>query len=171
MSLLNKDSIFDSISQHYSYVTAPESIRPIYDRCLVRDIPDAEFQGSIVIPESARNNDSGLRLGIVVAVGNGDRWLEKGFRPGASEPRRAAVVVCECGHHEKMHDRYGCGLITGEAEDTVVCECATFNPRLPMEVEPGDKICYDRRRECELFIDGERYSLIHQEQSIFAVLE
>lgn len=42
--------------------------------------------------------------------------------------------------------------------------------RLPMSVRPGDRVLYNRRREAEFFIDGERYSLIHEEQSCLALL-
>lgn len=42
--------------------------------------------------------------------------------------------------------------------------------RLPMSVEAGDRVLYNRRREAEFFINGNRYSLIHEEQSCFALL-
>ena len=42
--------------------------------------------------------------------------------------------------------------------------------RIPMSVRPGDTILYNRRREAEFFIQGERYSLIHEEQSAYALL-
>lgn len=175
MSLLNKDSIFEGLSQYSA--TAPSEIRPIYDRCLVRDIPDSEMVGSVVIPQSLLNNGSGLRLGIIVAVGNGDRWIEKGWNNAAQEARRAAITVCQCGHHEKIHSVHGthgkraCLMVDGQGEEFDYCPCKNFSPRLPMDVAPGDKVVYDRRKECEIYIHGERYSLIHQEQSIMAVIE
>lgn len=134
MSLLNKSSIFDGADQFISH--DPKDVRPIYDRVLVREIPEPETRGSIFIPQSALGKP-GLRIGEVVAVGKGDRWIEKGWREGESEPRRSALKV----------------------------------DRLPMDVKPGDRVVYDRRTECEVYLQGEPYSLIHQEQSIFCVLE
>jgi len=175
-SSLIKEHIFDESSQWRDDID-PKDIKLIYDRVLVKDLPDDDTHGSIILPPSTLNKGAGLRLGVVMAVGGGDRWIEKGFRPGDSEPRRAAVTMCQCGHHEKIHSqvlengRKPCLFVRGEADEYQECPCKDFNPRLMMEVKPGDIVAYDRRKECELYINHERYSLIHQEQSIYAVIE
>ncbi len=40
-----------------------------------------------------------------------------------------------------------------------------------MEVKPGMKVLYDRRKEAEFFVGGQRYGIINEEQSCFAILE
>lgn len=133
-SLLHKKSIFESHQQILDII--PEHIRPLEDRVLVRDIPDEEMVGSLVAPETARDRDLNRR-GIVVAVGLGDRFYEKGKN-----------------------------TITGE-----VIRKAVKGGRLPMEVKVGDRVIFNRRKDMEFFVDGERYNFVNEEQSILAILE
>lgn len=162
-SLANKESIFESYSQVIE--VSPDSIRPIYDRVLVREIPREEKEGSLFLPETSRDNKK-IRTGIVVAVGLGDKAKE--FIPdqknvnsdGRPWIQYYAYEVCWCGHHESDHHEF-----------CYQCDCKAFDGRAPMSVKPGDRVLYDRRREAEIFIDGEKYSLIHEEQSILAVIE
>ncbi len=41
----------------------------------------------------------------------------------------------------------------------------------PMSVKPGDKVLYDRRREAEVEIRGQMYSLVYETQSVLAILD
>jgi chaperonin GroES len=136
MSLKHKTSIFESGDQYLNY--SPQDIRPLGDRVLVRDLPDQEKIDSIWLPQG-HARDNGLRFGVVVAIGKGDKWLDCGWPAGKPEPVLKALAD---------------GL-----------------ERLPMDVKPGDKILYDQRKEAEVFIDGERFTLIHQQQSIIGILE
>ena len=43
--------------------------------------------------------------------------------------------------------------------------------RAPMYCQVGDTVLYDRRREAELYINGERHSLVHEEQSVYGILD
>jgi co-chaperonin GroES (HSP10) len=173
MSLKEKYSIFEDGSQYFSI--DPHDIRLLHDRILVRDIPDPEKIGSIIVPTSSEA--AGLRFGEVIAVGPGDKWIEKGLDENGN-PKRASVAMCECGHHSAIHSEgtWGAGarpclMVDGLGEDFDYCQCKDFNPRLPMDVKPGDIVIFDRRRECEVYIEGDRYALIHQEQSVLAVLD
>lgn len=133
-SLLHKHGIFESHQQILDII--PEHIRPLEDRVLVRDIPDEEMVGPVYSPETARDRDMNRR-GIVVAVGLGDRFYEKGKNP-----------------------------ITGEVIRKVI-----KGGRLPMEVKVGDRVIFNRRKDMEFFVGGERYNFVNEEQSILAVIE
>jgi len=115
-----------------------EQVKPCGSNVLIKDLPDDDKIGSIVIPE---NHKSELRrIGIVVAVGPGDKWIQG--RPkikGTSKPTYRALP-----------------------EGT---------ERLEMECKPGDRVLFDRRRHREIYIEGERYSLVYEAQSVLAILE
>ena len=175
MKTQDKTSIFDGLSQHAAI--DPETIRPIYDRVLVRDLGDAERIGSIFIPECARDQVQ-LRIGVVVAVGPGDAWTEHGL-DAQGEPRRRSIKrdchICGGGgrlNYFQPPER--CTACDGTGKLSRWFDIRTYKYeklRLPMICKPGDRIVFDRRREAELYIDGQRYSLCHEEQSVFAVLE
>lgn len=158
-TLKGKESIFDSPSQRIDEII-PAHIRPMEDLVVVKDIPDEEAIGSIVIPNSARDRDQNRR-GLVVAVGLGDRFYEKGKDPITGEIRRRTVGMCECGCPKWKHVTHWC----------MDCECNNFSPRLPMEVKVGDRVLFNRRKDMEFFIDGDRYNFVHEEQSILAILD
>lgn len=113
------------------------AIRPLFDRVIVRDIPDEDRVGSIFLPEAHINNRAGLRMGVVVAVGDGDKWVEAGL-DNYGNPKRKGLKGID---------------------------------RLSMSVKVGDKVLYDRRREAEIYIDGQRLSIVNESQSIVGVLE
>lgn len=70
--------IFYGISNRLDHVR-PEDVRMIYDRVMVRALAPEEMIGSIEIPQYLRNDLPGLKIGIVLAVGPGDRWSEHGL--------------------------------------------------------------------------------------------
>jgi co-chaperonin GroES (HSP10) len=154
-------NIFQSNAQLLSGID-PAKIRPIIDRVIIEDIPDPEKIGSIVIPQGVEigvGKKGLLRLGRVVAVGPGDKWIEVGFDRHDDVRRRAVKIPCP-----------NC---EGESIDCPTCDDTGIDPegRLPMDVKPGDVCIVDRRKESEFFIEGKRFSIIHQQQSILAVVE
>ncbi len=81
--------------------------------------------------------------GLVVAVGPGDRWnYGKPRDDGPNRPPYRPVVA--------MHDG---------------------SERFPMHVKPGDHILYDRRPWGDIVLDGQEYTVLHEEQHIAAVIE
>ena len=142
--------IFDGLSQHLPH--NPENVRLISDRCLIRDLGDAEKIGTIFIPESARDTNGAigkgglLRLGVVVAVGPGDNIVE---------------WVDPDGHGAEFGVEIKRRLIEKDGVPITV----------PPQVSVGDKVIYDRRKSEEVYLEGQRYQLSHAEQAVLAVVE
>ena len=159
---LSRGGMFDSLSQIIE--DDPASIRPIHDRLLVRDVPDAEKSaGGIVLtaaPSLGGLGKSGrMRLGDVVATGKGDpyfQWMEKG----------------------KVKIRaYPCAWIsTGDCVDYVTGPCPRCEGRgfshVDLIVKPGDRVVIDRRKEAEfqIGIGGARYTLCHEQQAVYGIM-
>jgi co-chaperonin GroES (HSP10) len=97
-----------------------------------------------------------------VAVGLGDKWIEHLQKIGP--PKRTRVTMCAGGHSQETPDQIGECWWLG-------CDCTKFTPRLKMQCKVGDKVIYDKRRDLELHIGGETYSLVNEEQAILAVIE
>lgn len=165
-------NIFKSNAQFVHGLKA-DGIKPIWDRLLIRDIPDPDKIGSIFVPETAAERGLGknglLRLGLVVAVGPGDKFTrEKVMRDnttGAHYVKRKALgacLACKTPPYGWSADEWsmGCSACTGDGVR-----------RWPMYCKVGDTVLYDRRKESELFIDGERFCLLHEEQAVMAVME
>lgn len=193
MSLINKTDIYDSPSQILDI--DPATIRLLSDRCLIRDLGDPEKIGSIFIPEIARplaRDEWGtLRIGLVVAVGVGDRFIECGIEKSPTEAprvrRRLITVPCGCEpmsaeraemFGRKRGQRYWfdvanyCVVELPEGKKCPICHDTGRVPiTVPPQCQPGDKVLYSRRREAEFVVNGERLSLINAEQSVLAVLE
>jgi chaperonin GroES len=124
----------------------PEAIEPLFDRVLLKDVPDEEMLQGIFIPEMARfgvGKNGLLREAVVVAVGPGDKQFERMVRTGA---KMARLKVTHW---------------TGRA----------IGWRTDLQVKVGDRVITDRRKEAELYIDGERYQLVYEQQAILAVLQ
>jgi co-chaperonin GroES (HSP10) len=181
-------NIFESPSQRLEGVD-PATIRLIEDRVLIRDLGDVEKVGSIIIPETARGDSAvgspRLRLGLVIAVGPGDKFVEKGFDEHTGQVLRVAVTVaCSCGMLERLGKACGVEIQKynprkwfdirkyefvelGPGEACPLCHDTGRAPvTVPPQCQPGDKVLYDRRREAE-----HRYVLCHAEQAVFAVVE
>ena len=124
----------------------PSEIKPIRSRVLIRDAHQDEQIGSVILPPATagrgcvagKDSPDQKRIGIVVAVGPGDKYIEMGI---------------------------------GAWGELVVKGLAAGVAHLPMEVKPGDKVLYDRRREAEFYMEGVRYSLVYEEQSVLGVFE
>lgn len=162
-SLRNKKSIFDTIEQRVDHVD-PTSIKLAGDRCLLRDIPGTDRLGSIWLPEVCRDQER-LRQAEVVAVGPGDVVLEAPVdqtnydADGYVRLKRRRVKCWRCKGEAFEGRPFGCAACEG-----------TGYGRLPMDVQPGQRVLYSRRLESEIFINGNRYSMAHAEQAIFAIL-
>jgi co-chaperonin GroES (HSP10) len=147
MKTLDRTSIYDSPSQLLDHLD-PSQIRPIHDRVLIRDIHDDDKIGSIFLPERDDHwsgTKDHARLGVVVAVGLGDKWLESWGRWVES--------------NGKVHTFLRQKALTTESR------------RWPMQCKPGDKVIVDRRRDEEIYIAGDRYYLCHEEQAILGIIE
>ena len=164
-----KESIYEGLSQFLQ--SDPANIRLLEDRVLIRDLGEQERVGSIIIPETAAARGVGkagmLRLGVVVAVGPGDKFKELGLDESGAVRRKLLTErcpECETGRFfdAKAYEYVPCPKCGGTTRAPAV---------MPTECKPGDRVIYDRRREAELLWKGETYSLIHEEQSILAVLE
>lgn len=170
MSLAGKSSIFEGISNQFAI--DPASIRLISDRVLLKDLGDAEKEGSIIIPPAFRerglNEFNTYRMGLVIAVGPGDRFRELGVTD-ENEVRRMLLTE-------------PCGWCAGEGKHFDIRSYSIVNCRLcngtgregvcvPPQCVPGDKVLYEKRLECEVYLNGERYVLCHAEQAVIAILE
>ena len=105
MSLKAKTSIFETGDQYFNGIN-PYEIKPVGDRLVIKDLGEEIKQGSIFIPGGARRGQ--IRTGEVVAVGDGDRWLDKGFGRDRQEPRLLSIktpsgrIPCECKVGDKV---------------------------------------------------------------------
>lgn len=167
-SALIRTSIFDETSQWLRNID-PAKIGLLGDRCLIRDLPEDEKAGSLWIPEMCQNNET-LRQGIVVAVGPGDNCIEKPVddRRITSDGRpvlKRKSVTQPCPE-----------IATGDCVEYVTGPClicggdGKIPGRLPMTVRLGDRVLYTRRRDEEFYVNGERISLVHEQQAVLAVL-
>lgn len=139
-SIKDKRSIFDTIEQRVDWID-PAAIRLQGDRVLLRDIPGVDRIGLIWLPERCQDQEI-LRQSEVVAVGPGDSCIERPI-------------------HQDRYDSEGRVQLR-----RLPLECE----RLPMSVRPGQRVLYSRRLEAEVFINGERYAMVHEEQAIFAIM-
>lgn len=183
-SLENVDTnIFRSNSQFVHNLDAT-LIKPLWDRCLIRDIPDPDRIGSIWIPETAAERGVGkeglLRIGVVVAVGPGDKftreWVERDHLTGQHHVQRKALGRCpDCEAPGFQITRYVDPPYNEQYPAFTYKVCPTCSGdgirRWPMQCKVGDKVIVDRRKEAEFYVNGERLYLVHEEQAILAVLE
>jgi co-chaperonin GroES (HSP10) len=164
MNLRTSESIFAGISQFLEH--APGDITPIGDRVLVRDMGPFNASATVAISERANDKEQ-LRLGLVLAVGIGDSVSEHGLDADGRVRRRLLTrpcKQCETGYFfdARQYKRVPCPSCHGERRVPVV---------VPPQCNVGDKILYDRRKEAEFVVNGEKLSLIHAEQSVWAVVE
>lgn len=176
-------TIFDSPSQRIS--VDPATIRMLQDRCLIRDLPqDDSRYGSLVLPETAQHGGVGkqgnLRIGVVIAVGIGDQFLEVGLDAQGSVRRK--LITKPCDHCEGVGFDPNCpalpSLVEWDGQIRALgagCPACNGEGRIPVVIptqcKVGEIVCYDRRRECEVVIDGIRYSLLYSEQSVLGVID
>lgn len=174
MSLKNKTSIFESRSQVMELID-PATVKPVWDRVLLRDVEDQDKIGSIWIPETAAERGVGkggnLRLGIVVSTGRGDKFIEEGVMAENGLPKRHQLGPCRaCQGLKTTHY----DVVNHSWDNTQEFPCNVCQgdgmARWPMYCSVGDTVIYDRRKECEIYFYGQRHTLIHEEQSVFAVI-
>lgn len=154
----------------------PAQIRLLSDRCLIRDLPqDDSRSGSLVVPETAQNGGVGkggnFRIGLVVAVGEGDRFSEHGLDAEGAVRRRLLTAQCRDCDGNGVTVLGGC--CENVPEERIACdECE--NGRVPIVVPPqckvGDTVLYDRRRQEQMYFNGVLHQLCHAEQGVLAVL-
>lgn len=174
MSLKNKEHIFQSTSQRVDHIDI-STIRLLADRCLIRDLGNPTESNGIVIPETCQDSRAqqewgDLRIGLVLAVGPGDAYIENGVTDDGQVLRKAILSsdLCPvCMGRAAFFDM--------QAYEKVDCpECYGYG-KWPVTVPPqcsvGDKVLYSVRREAEFVVNGERLSLIFAEQSVVAVIE
>lgn len=161
----------------------PGRIKPCFDRLLLREIKDPKKIGSIFIPETAAERGVGknglARLGVVVAVGPGDPWAKEKVIKGTTEVVRKALGAClECKNSPnpgflRWRVSGGPDGPHGEWSDWEKCYgCAGDGiRRWPMYCRVGDVVIYDVRKEAQIFINGETFTLLHEEQSILGIIE
>lgn len=172
MSLAGKSSIFEGISNEFAL--DPGSIKLISDRVLLKDLGDAEKEGSIIIPDRYRergvNQFGTYRLGLVIAVGPGDRFREMGVTDEGQVLRKMLTAPCvACGATGVMIEVWP---LTGNYLICPTCQGSTRVPVcVPPQCAPGDKVLYEKRLECEVYLNGERYVICHAEQAVIAILE
>lgn len=167
-SLKHKHGIFESYQQILDW--DPLRIRLIEDRLLIRDVPDEPEINGIVKPDNIETGvgKNGLyRIGIVVATGPGNKFIEVGTE-GYGEDMR--VIRRRIGRRCEFCK--GTGLLFVDIEDSMSCICDSgFMPiTIPCTCKPGDRVIYERRKEAEVFIDGVRYGLVYEEQACLAIL-
>ncbi len=179
------ENIFESNSQLLFSLNA-EDIRMLFDRILIRDQKDPGKVGSIWIPETAAERGVGkrglLRIGVVVAVGPGDPWAREKMAKGSTQVMRKSLGECEtcagCGQIKTFRSSGGMGMVAPASwskQDVPVETCPACKGdgirRHPMYCKPGDTVIYDRRKEGEIFINGERFGILHEEQAVLAILD
>lgn len=169
-----KDSIFDEVSQLMPGLD-PHDIRPIHDRVLIQDLPDEQQIGSIIIPDTAQERGVGkkglLRIGLVIAVGRGDKWAAEWVERNEVKRRPlGACMACKGSGSTSYEIRTDTYHHDGTNFPCEVCKGDGIR-RWRMYVKRGDRVIFDRRKEAEIFIEGIRYCLVHEEQAILAVLE
>lgn len=172
--------LFDELSQHIQNVDAAD-VRPVFDRCLVRDIPDEDQIGSIIVPETAGPIGVGkkglLRLGEVVAIGPGDPWQSERYDKETKRVVRKALGACKAcdGTGVVPYGKFGVKVFVEGVEDPSDVECLDCNGdgvhRWEMQVKVGDRVIFDVRKEALFHIGGEDLYLIYEQQSILAVVE
>ncbi len=164
-SLKHKHGIFESYRQALDW--DPLRIRLIEDRLLIRDVPDEKEINGLVVPDNIETGvgKNGLyRIGIIVATGPGNKFIEVGTE-GYGEDMRVIrrKITRRCGACEFLKCDAGCNCTlcdgTGREDITVPCTC-----------KPGDRVIYERRKEAEVFIDGVRYGLVYEEQAVLMIL-
>lgn len=179
MSLKGHSSIFESPSQRVDHID-PTTIKLLSDRALIRDLGDPTmYAGCIIIPETCRESRAqqewgNLRIGEVLAVGPGDRWLETWVGEDGSVGRKQLMGTCPlcegCGR--TYFDIRAYKTLPGGDGKCGECDGAGKVPVcVPPQCKPGDRVLFSRRREAEFIINGDKYSLVNSEQSVVAVLE
>lgn len=132
-----------------------DTLTPLADMVLVRRLPEEEKTASgLILPQSGRDKREGLRVGVVLRVGRGDRW-QVPYSDDLFQNRpfgRNDTMTCCIGPDGKPKYLFMSG-------------------RHPMSVKPGDRVVYARCPDNDVRINGEDLVLLREEQHVLAVLE
>jgi co-chaperonin GroES (HSP10) len=164
-------SIFEGLSQHVDVDLT--RLRLIEDRVLVKDLGDVDQIGSIFVPENVDHmrglgHQGNWRLGQVVAIGPGRTYHEWNGNEFGGWKRRLYTKPCEaCEGHGRFFDMKDyeyrrCPKCKG---DKVVAVCD------PPQCAVGDRVIFERRKECDVYINRELHCLVYAGQSILGVVE
>ena len=141
--------------KRYYSDAGPENLNLMGDLVLVKP-EQQEFEGRIYIPPSARPERGEMLHGEVVACGPGDRLIP--------------ILCLNC-----TEERY---LMLGKLLPSCHCSCPDWRilrgekeGRRALGVKVGDKVLYWRSPANQVTLQGIQYELIHEEQSVVAVLE
>jgi co-chaperonin GroES (HSP10) len=140
----------------YSSGTVDE-LRLLADHVLVRPLTPPAMDGSIHIPQSAKQD----RYGEVVKCGPGDKVTQH----WCSECGRdlwPVLALFPLPENEFAH-RYGYCIVCNVETPVIL--------RHHMNVKPGDRILYGPRPWATVRLEGVDYEILHEEQHILAVLE
>lgn len=164
-----KHDIFESHQQHV--VFDPAKIRLQEDRLLIKDVPEIETEGSLIVPETAAPRGVGkqglYREGIVVAVGPGNRFIEL----GAEEYRGEVIGIRRRRITQACLDCWPWAGTVATAGQCSTCDgSGRVGITVPCSCKPGDRVVYERRKEAEFYVGGVRYSLVYESQAVIGVL-
>jgi co-chaperonin GroES (HSP10) len=152
-----------------------DRLTPQGDLVCIRRLPDADREGRIWIPDTARDfkrpkySNMFERRGEVVAVGPGDLAHE--------------VACAECGfretrttHVEQRDDSGGSHTVHVMSDSCPHCRgrmtLTGRTERRSMEgLKVGDEVLYQRSPKNEVILDGIEYVFIHAEHLVDAVIE
>lgn len=123
----------------YRTALKPADITPLGDRVLVRHLSHQEKIGAIFIPPVAQEK---------ATYTHNQGYVFRGV---------VVAVGAGCDYIERLNK-----AATRWVKRRMPCV-------VPPSVKVGDVILFERRRESELILDGEMYTLCHDDQSILAV--
>ena len=110
-------------------------LRPYGDFVLIKRLREKEYAGAIWIPEeSLRSMNTGIRRGVVLAIGPGDKLWEKWTH-----------------YSDSVHPRQ-------------LWPLEYSGKRCGMDVQVGDEVLYPRTPANEVRLNGEEYCFIHEEE-------
>lgn len=140
-----------------SIATDIAAFQPLGDFVLVKRATAPHVDTFLALPEG-RSEEPGYRRGIVVAIGPGDKLPQ------------CEHECCAC-HDHFFSWAAKFGKCRKCQEDYRVTITWHSNRRAEMYVRPGDEVVYTRAPANDVILNGEEYTVLHQQQHIIAVLE
>lgn len=125
--------ILPSAWQHTAHID-PTTIRPMAGRVLIRDEHDDSQIGSVLIPENSEHKERN-RIGRIVAVGNGDRWIELSRRGAYGRLRLKSFDGAE---RRPMQTKPGDRVLYSRRRE---CEIEITGERLQLCYEEQSVLC------------------------------
>jgi len=156
--------------RHVGVDSPIEHVRPLGDFVLVRPLKlDAEtYSGALVLPESARIPERGLRRGVVVACGPGDKAMGLRCNDCMADYTSTLKQIGE----SQIFAASSCPRCGSTTRHWIVNQYLEIvETRRPMHVKPGDTVVYPRVPANGARIGNEDLVLLHEQQHILAVIE